>query len=445
MVTKISGTVEDANGNSIQGATIYVVRGFDDTVVATTTTDSVGAYEVTGLESTNTYHVAAQYNDGSTVYAGESYPFIEPYTDTGPIDDFERDDIDPYTGEKTSFNTQTIRVQEGSVALEMGNDDGSNHEIRSTSGLPRYPDKGATFSFRIYFDNTQSSGAFLFGVQDSDNYYRAQINPSNGEISLSKREGGILSDIGTASVSIPTAEWLEGVIVWGNSDMTLTLNDSGGNELGSTPAGSDEVFTSGGVGWIGSVESFSEDSVYYDIATITDAAGITFPIVIDDFEDGDVAEYSGDTGAVTVQTTTVKSGEDAAEISAGQNEIRSFSGLNDYPEQGDVFAFNHHFGDGAIPRFLFGVQDADNYYRVELDSSASEMRLVKRDGGAETVLDSTAIAFDLNAWVETSVEWRTNGKMVVEHFDSTGTSLGSVDAKDTAWSSGGVGWGEWSV
>jgi hypothetical protein len=78
MAITISGTV-DADGSTTSGILVYILQVDGSTpsasVETTTTTDSSGNWSVSVPEG-NTYHVAAQYDDGSTEYAGESKPYI---------------------------------------------------------------------------------------------------------------------------------------------------------------------------------------------------------------------------------------------------------------------------------------------------------------------------------------------------------------------------------
>jgi hypothetical protein len=275
MTTEISGTVEDAGGNAIQGARVFIVRESDDSVVATETTDSLGEYQVVGLSDFETYFVVAQYDDGSTKYNGTSYPVVTPFTGTGPIDDMEDADIVEYSEDKVSFDIINSPVFEGTNALGMTNDDGAPHLIISQSGLPRYPEEGDTFSFRTYFENSISEMAFLFGVKDANNYYRARVIKSANEIATGKVSGGSTTNFDFAAASIPLGEWLEGIVQWQpGGDIRLTLKDSAGNEIAQTALENDTEFSNeSGIGWVGFVDSFSGDAVYYDLAQITQLSG----------------------------------------------------------------------------------------------------------------------------------------------------------------------------
>jgi hypothetical protein len=455
MTTEISGTVEDTNGNLIDGATIFIIRESDDTVVDTTTTDSAGEYQVTGLNDTETYHVAAQYDDGSTKYSGESYPAVSPFTDTGPIDDFENSDIVEYEGDKISFDTQTSEVYEGSVALEMGNDDGTDHAIRSFSGLPRYPSSGDEFQFRIYFENSDSSAEMHFGVSDSDNYYRAKLSPSVGEISLGKRVSGSLNNLETAFGTIPTGEWIRGTIEWTTDpELRFTLYDASGSEITQTDFVADSEFASGGIGWNGFVDSFSGDSIYYDIAELTSVGGTT-SVVIDNFDDGDMKNYqllevaAGET--IETVTSTVKAGSHSLKIYCNQGSsfppvASSTAGLDTYPGQGDSFeVYFYQPQDGTNFRLYWCVQDesnpTDNSYRLKYDHAKSPHLVLEKRGSGGEVLDLDPIAYrPTGVWLRFRITHASDGTISAELLDENGIRKAAVQGTDTSYTSGGIAW-----
>lgn len=62
--------------------------------------------------------------------------------------------------------------------------------------------------------------------------------------------------------------------------------------------------------------------------------------IIDDMEDMDLSEYSGDVGAFNIVKSPVKNGTYAVHSSPGNHkEIYSKSGLNSYPTAGEPFRF----------------------------------------------------------------------------------------------------------
>lgn len=80
----IAGTVNAPDGSAQQGATVLIIDSATDSIVTELTTDTNGAFSYdTG--TTGTYHVAVQYDDGTTQYNSESTPFIEMGSNpTGP-------------------------------------------------------------------------------------------------------------------------------------------------------------------------------------------------------------------------------------------------------------------------------------------------------------------------------------------------------------------------
>lgn len=70
----LSGTCT-FDGSGVSGAVIYVVNTINDEVEVKTTSDSNGNW-VANVPKGNTYHVAAQYDDGTDKYNEHSKPFL---------------------------------------------------------------------------------------------------------------------------------------------------------------------------------------------------------------------------------------------------------------------------------------------------------------------------------------------------------------------------------
>jgi hypothetical protein len=70
----ISGTVTDKDGNALGGVPVAIIDEANDSVAATTTTDSSGNYSVT--VGSNSYHVLFAYEESGEQYNTDSYPFI---------------------------------------------------------------------------------------------------------------------------------------------------------------------------------------------------------------------------------------------------------------------------------------------------------------------------------------------------------------------------------
>lgn len=168
--------------------------------------------------------------------------------------------------------------------------------------------------------------------------------------------------------------------------------------------------------------------------------------LIDNFEDGDIAEYGGDTTVATVQQSVVNNGSYALEITASANAgISSTTGLDNYPVQDQPFKCDFRIGaDGNGYRILFATQSETSLpdsYQVRFNADLDELNLRLRSGGAGTTLATTAVnwANYLDNWLTAEVDWKSDGTISVTILDSTGSSIASVSATDTTFSSGGFG------
>lgn len=186
------------------------------------------------------------------------------------------------------------------------------------------------------------------------------------------------------------------------------------------------------------------DASYYDGGAFQSLFSTTTTNVVDDFEDGDLAEYGGDTGNFTVQTATVSNGSNALEVTSESGNllqgISSTSGLDRYPAQGETFACDVYItSDTNNVRIYWGtqseIQDPDGYF-VMLQGSQDNIELGV--GGGST-LDSVNATFPTGEWLTATITWGTDGSMSVDVTDASGTTLASVSGTDTTYTSGGIG------
>ncbi|MFW5950076.1 MAG: hypothetical protein ACOCR6_01845 [archaeon] len=178
------------------------------------------------------------------------------------VDNFEDADADPagpyesgegisdyYGGDTGSANRQTGTVYEGAHALELS----SESAIISTSGLPRYPAQGDTFSARIYLAGNSNDCGILYGCpseagEGSQSGYLTSVNDTN-DFTLYRYDGGSVTEIGSDSGSASTGEWWEIEVAWGTDDShEATFYDSSGTEQASISA-TDDTYTDTGVGF----------------------------------------------------------------------------------------------------------------------------------------------------------------------------------------------------
>lgn len=160
------------------------------------------------------------------------------------IDGFEDNDINEYTGDKTTFSTTTTSY-DGSYGLRAASSTGKIIAVDDTVT------PGSVMHVRQYLNAGAVAGT-LFAVGDANNYYSAIVDSSADEVRLEKTDGGSTSTVGSAAaVTVPTGSWIDFEIQWGADDtVTLVLRNSSGSELVShTVEDSNDPRGKGGIGF----------------------------------------------------------------------------------------------------------------------------------------------------------------------------------------------------
>lgn len=177
--------------------------------------------------------------------------------------------------------------------------------------------------------------------------------------------------------------------------------------------------------------------------------------IIDSMEDGEIAEYGGDSASFSVQTGTVYDGTyglKADSAGGGNVVISSTAGLDPsapYTQQGDTFqCHTRTAAEGPIWGLLFGTQSETGVagisgYEAFLDDSGNENHAIRRwDNGTETILTESAITETASEteWHRVHVDWASDGTITFTYYDSADTQMFQLAATDTTYTSGGVGY-----
>lgn len=184
--------------------------------------------------------------------------------DTGALpflDGFEEESFANYTGDTGDFTFQESTVYEGDIALECGSTE--SQIINLTEDIAN----GSRFHMRTYLE-MNTAPAFLFGVQDEDNFYRLVLDDSTGGCRLEVIEDG--SSIGSHEqpMTIPTEEWVHIQIDWmfGGEYEINVFNANGDNIVSFNPSEllANVTYENGGFG-IGSEDT--NGTKYFDNLT----------------------------------------------------------------------------------------------------------------------------------------------------------------------------------
>lgn len=165
---------------------------------------------------------------------------------------------------------------------------------------------------------------------------------------------------------------------------------------------------------------------------------------IDSYDDGNLDEYSGDTGGFTTQTGTVYEGSHALESTSSSGRIISTNGLSTYPDVGDNFSARIQTGNTGDMGLLVLAQDYNNFYEIRVDDFRAEIAIYETVGGSTNKQNKTDISNLDGQWlrVEGHLEDTASGvRITATLYNDTGSHLGTVSWEDTTspFTSGGVG------
>ena len=163
------------------------------------------------------------------------------------------------------------------------------------------------------------------------------------------------------------------------------------------------------------------------------------PDTVEDFERTDpLSDYSGDTGQFSIITDDPIEGEKSLEATDDSNGpyIITRSGEYSKPEQGQEFQVEFRPEDSDVRLgLLFGLQDPDNWYAVQLEASAGRVTLLK-DGDSLDSVDGSMTVGDTYTY---TVKWGSDGNLTAEYTDNEETTR-TASATDSEYSDGDIGW-----
>lgn len=174
-------------------------------------------------------------------------------------------------------------------------------------------------------------------------------------------------------------------------------------------------------------------SVSWNTLTVNATSSST----IDDFEDGDLSEWTGGSGA-TIQETIVQDGSGALRYKAGSSAMTSQSGLPHYPSAGDEWELWTRWNASSPGRVYVKFYDdgGTEWYGLLLEGG-TDMEL-RTDEGSTIITSMGLSSTNADTWYRINVDWDANGDFNISMFDSGGNLVNFMDGTDTTHSSGGL-------
>ncbi len=209
--------------------------------------------------------------------------------------------------------------------------------------------------------------------------------------------------------------------------------------------------------WV-EVPSFAASSyttvfMYYGSSTASSASNASASFVfVDDFEDNNITEYSGDTSLFQTDTAPVFAGTYALE--ASNKTGRTTDGIyrtGSLVSQGQIVRYMQYvdttLGSTDEGCVMFGVQGNQNQnYGVCLELFGVDRIALSRDVDdndvSGTVLASTTVSYT-TGWYEVQIDWQTNNRIDVYLYNPSGALVATTSATDSNYTSGGVGYTFW--
>lgn len=158
--------------------------------------------------------------------------------------------------------------------------------------------------------------------------------------------------------------------------------------------------------------------------------------LLDDFEDGDIAEYSGNPTMFGVGTDEHRRGSYAlygtfpsdngiyrTDITCAQGDRLRFWGLK-----------NLAGGSCEMLAFGFGCTDTTTGYWAAFNYGSEKIQLWEGNPISGTLHAEAAFTFDDDEWYQGNIKWQTDGNITFE-VDTT-----EITKTDTTFTTGGFGW-----
>jgi len=278
------------------------------------------------------------------------------------IDDFEDADMNEYSDPNSRSDIRSNPVSQGSYSVAVTSaSNGAIDPVVSTNGLPAYPENGDTYRYETLLSSTGESNAHHYFAVDSgaSNGYRIDINPGNNTCRVYQiNSGSVFQIIDIALSSVPFGEWLQVEIDWDSGGgFEVTVEAADGTELGSGST-TNAAYLSGGIGWGASAAGVQDTrSAFFDFTR-----KVVSSDYIDDFEDRNITEYSGDTELASVRKSS------AIPVEHGTYALQLGATVIDSFEDGDITEYGGDTGSATV-KTDSNIPVEDRTHALELDGT----------------------------------------------------------------------------
>jgi len=219
-MAEIRGKVTDNNDDPVEGVKITLINDSQDSLAGTTTTDSNGEYSFNNLSASDTYHVAAQYDDGSDYYNAYSKPFIgavdAAYFDiviistNSPVEETETLEVD-YTVENigNASGTQdiTLEINGNQVDADRGISLNAGESLDATLLWDTSSGDEGDYTAKVSSDDDPDTESVTVGSQTAT--YEVNIDDTNSPVNQGDTAEATVTVENTGLAEDQKDVWLE--------------------------------------------------------------------------------------------------------------------------------------------------------------------------------------------------------------------------------------------
>lgn len=163
--------------------------------------------------------------------------------------------------------------------------------------------------------------------------------------------------------------------------------------------------------------------------------------LIDSFESGDLSDYSGNTGAATVEADgSATDGDNVLTMDATDGAVIYNDDIEQ--KQGSVYHCDVRPEANTEPTVIFGMDlfDESNYYQIVCDEAAQETRLEIVEGDTVTsTIDTAATTFTTLEFHEVEINWSITNNIGITVYDADGNELSTLGGDDETYTRGYAG------
>lgn len=165
--------------------------------------------------------------------------------------------------------------------------------------------------------------------------------------------------------------------------------------------------------------------------------------ILENFEDGDISEYNGDTGSWSINTNKVYEGNYSAFCGSDGKIYRTDINIKrGQIIEGRIFSDGVNRGSGIIlaasgtsssdvSGYLLGHQNA---------GSNNSISFGRYDSGSLTRLKNSSTSPPNKEWLKFIFKWYKNGDITYILKDSNDNQVKKFELNDTTYDQGGIGW-----